>query len=287
MNNNYRFTLPKDDKYINLPIEIKWDFFGRDDSIEVYQEEVVEEIIGSPKDFEILRFSHHKYFSAVTTSIPPEPVFQTRLQYQFNFYSGDPINVTTSTSANWVSSYLDSTPIEQSGFTPTQIYYYEKPFTKSFFKLDFYDTNTGSTQNNYFTIILPVQQGLTESVSISPLTPNVNIKIPTMNLDFVGDKEGFFIYWLRKTDFLNIDTFYVTAKFFDARFGEFIRMMNQPQSSLPSDKFIFNTSDYFYYKVVLDYTDKTYKFYYPYDTNSTYRLGGGTPIKWYEYINPV
>lgn len=86
---------------------------------------------------------------------------------------------------------------------------------------------------------------------------------------------------------MNIDTFYVTAKFFDARFGEFIRLMNEPQSSLPSDKFIFNTSDYFYYKVVLDYTDKTYKFYYPYDVNNTYRIGGGTPIKWYEYVNPT
>lgn len=284
--NNFRIKLPQNDQYINLPIEIKWDFIGRDDSIELYENEIIPEIIGVPKDFEIARFSHQKYYSGNTTNIPSQVVYQTKLQYQFNFFSGNPINLQTSTSANWVSSYLDSTPISQSGFTPTQIYYYEKPFTKSFFKLDFYDTNIGSTQNNYFTIILPVQQGLTESVSISPYKPKINIKIPTMNLDFVGDKEGFFIYWLKNTDFLDVDTFYVSAKFFDARIGEFVRMMNVPQSSLPSNKFVFNTSDYFFYKVVLDYTNFTYEMYYPYDTNNTNRIGNGTPIKWYEYVNP-
>jgi len=286
VNNNYRFVLPNNDQYINLPIEIKWDFYGRDDSIEIYEDEVIEEIIGSPKDFEILRFSHKRYFSGTTGNVPVKQVYQTKLQYQFNFYSGNPINVTASTLANWVSSYLDSTNITQSGFTPTQVYYYEKPFTRSFFKLDFYDSNTASTQTNYFTVILPVQQGLTESVSISPLLPKVNIKKPTMNLDFVGDKEGFFLYWLRKRDFLNIDTFYMTAKFFDARFGEFVRLMNEPQYQLPSNKFIFDNSRFFYYKVVLDYNTKTYSFYLPTDTTNSNRLGMGTPIKWYEYVNP-
>jgi PAT family beta-lactamase induction signal transducer AmpG len=39
------------------------------------------------------------------------------------------------------------------GFSKTEIYYFEKPFTKSFFKLDFYDTMDGKSQTNYFTII--------------------------------------------------------------------------------------------------------------------------------------
>lgn len=282
MNNNFRFTLPTNDKYINLPIEIKWDFYGRDDSIDLYENDVIEEIIGKPNDFEILRFSHDRYYSGQTNNIPAKQVYQTKLQYEFKFYSGNPINVTASTSSNWVSSYLDTI---NSGFTPTQVYYYSNPFTKSFFKLDFYDSNTGSTQTNYFTVILPVQQGLTESVKLSPYKPNVDIKKPTMNLDFVGDKEGFFLYWLRKKEFLDIDTFYMSAKFFDARLGEFVRMMNVRQSSLPK-VFDFDTTKYFYYKVVLDYTNKTYKFYRPDDFNNSIRLGTGTPIVWYEYVNP-
>jgi hypothetical protein len=126
-----------------------------------------------------------------------------------------------------------------------------------------------------------VQQGATESASISPLRPNVNIRKPSYTLDFVGDKEGFFIYWLKNEAFLNIDTFYMSAKFFDGRLGVFVKMMNEPQSVL-SDKFIFDGSRYFYNKVVLDYTTKTYQVFDYLDN----RIGAGTPIKWYEYINP-
>ena len=46
-NNSYKFTLPKgDDKYINIPIEIKWDFLGQEDAVEEYQQNVIEDILG-------------------------------------------------------------------------------------------------------------------------------------------------------------------------------------------------------------------------------------------------
>lgn len=270
MSNKFLFTIPKGNKSIDLPIEIKWDFYGRDDSIELYEEEVLGDIIGVAKDFEILRFSHSPYI----------PNQKTEIKYDFYFYdSSVPVSAST-VSTDWVNSYLfpNANP---SGFSSTQIYYYEKPFTKSFFKLDFYDTKDTQSQTNYFTIIIPVQQGATESASISPLTPNVNIRKPSYTLDFVGDKEGFFIYWLKNEAFLNIDTFYMSAKFFDGRLGVFVKMMNEPQSSL-SDKFIFDNGRYFFNKVIIDYTTKTYEVF-DYLNN---RIGAGSPIKWYEYINP-
>ncbi len=280
MNKKIKLIKPVNDAYVNIPVEIKWDFDGRDDTIDVYQTEVLKQIIGESSDFEILRFAHKPYFSGVSTN--QTQIYQTKLTYEFNFYSGNPIDVTTSSSSNWVSSYIDlpnSNP--WSGFASTQLYYYEKPFTKSFFKLDFYDTNTGTTQTNYFTVVLPVQQGLTESTSISTSLPNVQVKIPTMNLDYVGDKEGFFLYWLRKRDFLNIDTFYMTAKFFDARYGYFVRMMNKSQSDiLPANIFQFDNSLYFYYKVKLDYSDYTYQIF---EINNPNPIKN---IKWYEYVNP-
>jgi hypothetical protein len=102
-------------------------------------------------------------------------------------------------------------------------------------------------------------------------------------LDYVGDKEGFFIYWLKKRDFLNITDFYMTAKFFDGSTGQFIKMMNTPQNTLsnPSD---FPQEEYFYYKVVLDYTTQKYEVYhYP----TLVKVGTKTnPITWYEYVNP-
>ena len=273
-NNSYKFTLPKgDDKYINIPIEIKWDFIGQDDAVEEYQQNVVEEVIGFPGDFEVLRFAHAPYSNDTKTDIKYDFYF-------FSFNGGVPVNpstqVLTSTASNWVTSYIPE------GFTEIDIYYYIKPFTKSFFKLDFYDTKDTITQTNYFTVILPVQQGNTTVGVVSSLLPPVNIKIPSFKLDYVGDKEGFFLYWLRNTKFLNISKFYMTAKFFDARLGIFVKMMNTPQVPpiIPSP-FTFNPEDYFYYEVRLNYNEKTYEVW---DNNN--RVGTTSSIKWYEYINP-
>jgi hypothetical protein len=49
------------------------------------------------------------------------------------------------------------------GFTQ-QIYYSWKPFTKSFFKLDLYNSPEDKNQQLYLSIILPVQQGDTQTV---------------------------------------------------------------------------------------------------------------------------
>ena len=266
--NNFKFTIPTKDTYINLPIEIKWDFYGRDDSIEIYEEDVIKDIIGSPKDYEILQFSHEPFSNGERTDV----------NYEFNFFDNTPAanpNVLTSVASDWGPTYLNE------GFSSDQIYYYEKPFSKSFFKLDFYDTDDVNTQTIYFTIIIPVQQGASELASISPLIPDVNIRIPSFKLDFVGDKEGFFIYWLRKKDVINLDTFYMSAKFFNARLGGFMTMMTTPQSNLP-DKFIFDARKYFFYKVKLDYNKFTYSIY---DITGN-RTGTISSIKWYEYINP-
>jgi hypothetical protein len=264
VSNKYKFTLPTGtDKYINLPIEIKWDFYGRDDTIDVYEDEVLEKIIGIGEDFEVTRFSHDGVGD------------KTDINYIFNFYDGLPANLNTSDGSEWVSSYLAE------GFGSNEVYYYDKSFTKSFFKLDFYDTNEERTQINYFTVILPIQQGYTELKSISPHKPDVNIKIPTFKLDYVGDKEGFFLYWLRKKSFISLNTFYMTAKFFDAKLGIFVKMMNDCQGTMSSTT-NFDGKDYFYYKVILDYDKKTYQVFDWQDV----RVGVNTPIIWYEYVNP-
>jgi hypothetical protein len=113
---------------------------------------------------------------------------------------------------------------------------------------------------------------------------NVKINFPQFNLDYLGYSEGFFIYWLKDFDLFKLKTFYMTAKFFDAKNGVFIKMMTVPQATLPGDRFSFNPSDYFYYKVELNYTNKTYEIY---DVISLNRVGTDTsPINWFEYVNP-
>ena len=265
-----KFKILQDDlnKYVNIPVEMTWDFTGRDQAIEEYENTILNGVIGQPKDFEVIRFSHKPTLNAFTD-----------INYEFNFYNNVlPITSPLVSPVNWGSTYLNT------GFNVQDIYYYTNPFTKSFFKLDFYDTPNEPTQKNYFTVIIPVQQGLSQTALISTFVPPVDIRIPTFKLDFVGDKEGFFIYWLRKRNYIDINTFYMSAKFFDARTGVFVRMTNRVQPLLVPTKFTFNNADYFYYKVTLDYPSFTYKVN---DVLSNIEVGSaGQPIKWYEYVNP-
>ena len=255
------------DKQITIPIEIKWDFAGQDQSIDKYEDEVVKDVIGEGYDFEVSRFPHDV---EPTTN-------KTEINYEFYFYSGGSLT----TPNSWNNSYLSE------GLTVKDIYYYSNDFTKSFFKLDFYDTVDDKKQTNYITVIIPTQQGYKVNSMLN--TTPVNIKIPKFTLDYVGDKEGFFFYWLKKLDFLSINTFYMTAKFFNAKTGKFTKMMNESQGSLsPSETYNFDSIKYFYYRVVFNYVNQTYSIFRfdPTNTSLNLRVGTTTPITWYEYVNP-
>ncbi len=257
VNNKYYFKFPVGTKSVDLPFEIKWDFAGQEDSIEIWEETAIKEAIGIAKDFEILRFAHKPYGNDE----------QTRINYKFYFYS----NITS----NWENNY------EAAGFTIDENYYISNSFERSFFKLDFYNTNDTITQSIQFTVILPIQTGEEDLVTISPYLPQVLVERPEFILDYVKNREGFFWYWMRDKKFLNLDTFYMSAKFFDAKNGVFVRMMNTNPTSLPNST-SFDASKYFYYKVFLDYTNYTYEIF---DSNDN-RIGLGSEINWYEYIDP-
>jgi hypothetical protein len=258
------------DKSINIPVQLTWDYLGIDDSLDEFEQKAIEEVIGKGSDFEVSRFAHE-----------PTTDQKTEINYEFYFYSGGSLNSLNS----WQINYLNE------GFTPQEVYYYSNSFSNSFFKLDLYDTPDEKRQTNYITLILPTQQGMMMSTQMQ--RTQVNIKKPKFVLDYVGDKEGFFIYWLKKRNFLNIDTFYMTCKFYDAKAGEFRKMMtgkgtdtgdltNGPQALITGDKFNFDNTQYFYYTVKLNYEKQTYII----TNTSGQRLGTNIPIKWYEYVNP-
>ena len=264
-------------KELVVPIQLTWDYLGLDQSIDEYEAEIIKQVTGKYGDFEVTRFAH----APIAVSDPySDNAFEiTDIQYEFNFYSGGSLSASTS----WRNNYISE------GFTPQEIYYYTNNFTNSFFKLDLYDNVDEKRQTNYITIIIPTQQGLTMD-AIMQRTP-VKIKKPYFVLDYVGDKEGFFIYWLKKRDFLNIKTFFMTAKFYDAKNGGFTKMMNVPQSSIVGDKFTFDSTQYFYYRVELDYEKQNYQVFNMNPTQTLYsnlgdRAGATIPIKWYEYVNP-
>lgn len=276
MNNNYyRYAKSANDKFINIPVNIKFDNVGREEGINEFEIDVVGDIINGIDDFETTKYANAPY---------PTNQSLTSINYQFNFFNSF-VPVLTAVSSDW---YVDYT---YQGFTSSELYYFANSFKKSFFKLDFYDSNKSENQRAYFSVILPTQQGTKIPASIGPTV--VDVKQPNFILDYVGaDKEGFFIYWLKERDYININDFYVSVKFFNGKTGQFIRFMNEPQSTLSgTDKFSFDKSLYFYYKVVLDVNNYEYEIFKQQpQSNGTInylRVGDSTtPIKWYEYVNP-
>lgn len=275
------------DKEINIPVQLNWDYLGLDQAIEEYESKIITEVIGVGRDFEVSRFAHAPMTGGTES---------TEINYEFYFYSGG----TISDINNWRINYISE------GFTPQEVYYYSNNFTNSFFKLDFYDSTDNKKQTNYLTVILPTQQGLTMD-TVMQRTP-VSIKKPKFILNYVGDKAGFFLYWLKKRTFLDIDTFYMTAKFYNAKTGQFTKMMtgrgwdpnstnpcntpwpsvteqdltNGPQACITGDKYYFDNQQYFYYTVKLSYEDQTYQVF----NSDGQRVGTTIPIKWFEYVNP-
>lgn len=262
-------------KQINIPVRLTWDYLGLDMAIDEYESQVITEVVGVGRDFEVSRFAHAP--ATGTTD-------NTEVNYEFYFYSGGSLDDIYSWNINYMSE----------GFTPQELYYYNNNFSNSFFKLDFYDTPDEKRQTNYLTVIIPTQQGLKMDTLMNRTV--VSVKKPKFILDYVGDKEGFFLYWLKKKTFLDIDTFYMTAKFYNAKTGQFTKMMTGrgtdpldntegPQSNInpgTNDKYTFDNLQYFYYTVKLDYTKQTYQVFNTFGE----RLGTNIPIKWYEYVNP-
>jgi len=117
------------DKNIVVPIGINPDLLDREGAIIDEEKNIIEQIIGIPTNYELLRFPHVRNSGG-----------DSSVTYQF-FFSSD---VTVPAE----NSYL-------SKFTEDQVRFFSDSFKNSFFKLDFYDSMDPKTQKNYLTVILP------------------------------------------------------------------------------------------------------------------------------------
>lgn len=277
----YRLKISPSDLNVNIPINLDFSIDGKEDLIKEYENEVVEKVINPINDFEVVRFSHDIWYTN-------EGEERYDLNHEFYFYdrTKEIEDTNSDDDFRYVIDYNFSDEDIYSGitFNNNEIFFYANSFRKSFFKIDLYDTNQTENQKLYLTIIIPTQQGNTKEVNIGSqfVVNTVDIKTPSFKLDSVGDKEGYFIYWLKNQDYLNINTFYASAKFFNAKTGQFIRLTTEPQTSLPN-KYNFNKSVKHFYRVELNYDNFTYKFF---SANNSSRRGTNTPLRWYEYINP-
>ena len=134
-----------------------------------------------------------------------------------------------------------------------------------------------------------------DAVNVNPVgsVPDVieYVYVPVFNGSNYKNTENMYLFWFEDESVLtetNLsgsttgNTFFMTAKFYNAKNGFFTKMMNMPQSSISGDKFNFDSSQYFYYRVKMDYDHQTYQVFNTFDQ----RVGTDIPIKWFEYVNP-
>ena len=59
-----KFFIRKDGftaKQVNIPIQLEWDYLGLDQSVDLYEKEVITEVIGVGRDFEVSRFANEPF----------------------------------------------------------------------------------------------------------------------------------------------------------------------------------------------------------------------------------
>ena len=81
--NRYRFSDNGTERELQIPIEQFWDVNGREDAIEVYEEEVVEQVINPTEDFEVTRFDHESYRVVSTEPKRPQMISESSANYEF------------------------------------------------------------------------------------------------------------------------------------------------------------------------------------------------------------
>ncbi len=317
------------DRQFIFPLGNTFDEVGREDLIETYENETIDKLVGIKKDYEVARYTHSPLESG-----DPSP----NLYYNFNF--GNLVNSNPNLftdlfpsqpqlAGGWgtdqpcppsLSDYYpdnSTNPIYEpyepnnitnwygydfQNFTPEETYKSNKSFTKSFFKLDLYNSRDRKQQKLFISIIISPING------IKILRPTLSVQCPSdvtdgryncrpegeqfcptpnFELDPVNNNEGYFIYWLKEKTLIDLSVFYMSCKFYNGKTGEVTQMINTPQSiiNLQTNKpYSISKEDYYYYRVVLNQDRFNYTIF---KTSDGTRVGedATNPIRFYQYFN--
>ena len=252
---------------------------GWQDNMAQFEEEVLQDIINPTDNFETVRFIHNKYISS------PTGVEQTDIWFEFRFIDG----------ANGYSNGLDYSLV---GLDLNENLKMLKQTTESFFRLEFFKT-PGTVVGNVLTCEKPNRNNrkliFAKNLSL-PLGEkyfytlnNVNdyLSVPVFMGSNYKNKENMYFFWfenetvLEETIFSGSttgNTFFMTAKFFNAKDGTVIDFTN---TGLSVGSQVVEFRD-MYYQVDIDKVNKTYEVF-RYNGNKLTRIGKrGDPIKFYE-----
>ena len=297
------------DKSITIPIGQSFDEIGQEEVIRTWEEVELQDNINVIQDYETTRYAYSNIISGNTIS------------YEFNFWDAA------------TSTYEDNFNVL--GFLNKDLAKPKKAFTRSFFKFDFYDSPWRKEQKIMFTNIMPLNNCIKEEAIIDPLEDPIeyysqianNITLPTYGVytpkaflgPLKGKNENYYIQWLKDRELMEIDTFYMSCKFYNAKSGKVVNMINEePTLQEIINGEVLSYPKWFYYKVklvigpgVASTVIPNYRYVVTRFNETIMAMGGGgaagtgipggtptgavpttlavpngVPIKFYEYVNP-
>jgi hypothetical protein len=264
----------RSDENLNLVFNQETDSqnnLGWEESMIQFEDEVLSTIINPIENYETVRYIHKPY----NTTLSGLTFSQTDIWYNFYFVSGT--SYTQDYNIVGIDTHENAKMLKQA--------------TESFFRLEFYKTPfvSGTTYeaptriNRKLAFAKNLTLPLGEKYFYTGNNINEDIFFPVFMGSNYRNKENMYLFWFQDESVLSGtvlsgDTFWMTAKFYNANDGSIIDFVNRPISNIV--EVIENTD--MYYKLVIDRSDYTYQ-YYRYTGTTGDRIGESIdPIKFYE-----
>jgi len=239
---------------------------GWSESFLEYENELLEKIINDPENYETVRYIHEPYPGFSTNP----GLLQTDIWFYFYFISGN----------NYVQNY------EATDLSNSENVSLLSQATKSFFRLEFYKTLNNEPPDRanrklVFTKNLVFTSG--ERFFCTENGINDYIFVPVFTGTSYRNKENMYNFWFQDTSPFDGtpytgNTFWITAKYFNAKNGDILDFTNKCLS--PTTE-IVETED-IYYQMDINLNDYSYKIF-EYNGTKGERVGiNSKPIKFYE-----
>jgi hypothetical protein len=243
------------DTDLNILLNTETDFqtnLGWEENLKEFETEVLNDIINPIENYETVRYIHKPYTSSGVT--------QTDIWFYFYFQSG----------GTYVQDYTPQ------GISSRENENMLKQATESFFRLEFFKTPgiiSGTTlvcepptrQNRKLIFAKNLSLPLGEKMFYNPL--NGYIHLPVFRGSNYSNKENMYFFWFQDESVLtetNLsgtttgNTFFMTAKFYNAKDGTIIDFTNDSYSTGHT---ITEQND-MYYQVDINKTDYSYQVYF-------------------------
>lgn len=188
---------------------------GWQDNAQEMEKELLEDIINPVQNFETVRYIHKPYVNS-------SGLTQTDIWFKFYFVTGN----------TYVLDY------EPSGISVKENTKLLKQTTESFFRLEFYKTPNGVLPNrNNRRLVFSKNLTIPLGERYFYTTLNTFVYKPIFYGSNYRNKENMYLFWFQEDSALNEeiltgDTFYMTAKFFNAEDGSIVDFTNKDMVNL-------------------------------------------------------